>query len=159
MDALRPSPDGPYADHPCRTGAHPDRSDTAVRRPGSGLATYPRSVRSQTLPRVGTALLVSVLAGLLVAGLAFPVVGGVALAAKAGSDDFLELPAGFTDERIALFMALDLEPCESGAQSVEEEHMVIEKVALDDVDGFVQSGRIADAKTIIGLLLAKDLLQ
>ncbi|MCW2606718.1 MAG: hypothetical protein JWO60_1411 [Frankiales bacterium] len=56
-------------------------------------------MRTSSLPRVGTALLVSVLAGLLVAGVAFPVVGGLGLAAKAGADDFLELPAGLTSEQ------------------------------------------------------------
>ncbi len=45
------------------------------------------------LPRVGLALLVSVLAGVLVAGLAAPAIGGLGLAVKAGADDFLSLPA------------------------------------------------------------------
>ena len=45
------------------------------------------------LLRVGLALLVSVLAGVLVAGLAAPAIGGLGLAVKAGTDDFLSLPA------------------------------------------------------------------
>lgn len=45
------------------------------------------------LPRVGLALLISVLAGLLVAALAAPIVGGLGLAARASTDDFLALPA------------------------------------------------------------------
>jgi membrane peptidoglycan carboxypeptidase len=45
------------------------------------------------LTRVGLALLVSVAMGVLMAGLAFPVVGGAGLAAKSGADDFLALPA------------------------------------------------------------------
>jgi membrane peptidoglycan carboxypeptidase len=43
--------------------------------------------------RLGLALVVSCVMGLLLAGLAFPVVGGLGLAAKAGADDFLALPA------------------------------------------------------------------
>lgn len=42
---------------------------------------------------MGLALLVSVLAGVLVAGLALPVVAGVGLLAKGQADDFLALPA------------------------------------------------------------------
>jgi len=45
------------------------------------------------LLRIGLALLISVLAGVLVAGLAVPLVGGIGLVAKAGADDFLSLPA------------------------------------------------------------------
>ena len=45
------------------------------------------------LLRIGLALLVSVLAGVLVAGLAAPAVGGLGLVVKAGADDFLSLPA------------------------------------------------------------------
>ena len=55
-------------------------------------------MRTSPLSRVATALLVSVLAGLLVAGLAFTFVGGPALAAKSTADDFLELPVGLTSD-------------------------------------------------------------
>ena len=55
-------------------------------------------MRTSPLPRAATALIVSVLAGLLVAGLAFPLVGGPALAAKSAADDFLELPVGLTSD-------------------------------------------------------------
>jgi membrane peptidoglycan carboxypeptidase len=44
------------------------------------------------LPRLGLALLISVLAGVLVAGLAAPVIGGIGLVAKASTDDFMALP-------------------------------------------------------------------
>jgi membrane peptidoglycan carboxypeptidase len=44
------------------------------------------------LPRLGSALVISVLMGLLLAALAFPVVGGLGLTAKSGADDFLALP-------------------------------------------------------------------
>ncbi|MCW2723107.1 MAG: glycosyl transferase, family 51 [Frankiales bacterium] len=48
------------------------------------------------LPRLGLALLVSVVSGLLLAGLAFPLVGGAGLAAKSSADDFMALPADLT---------------------------------------------------------------
>jgi membrane peptidoglycan carboxypeptidase len=44
------------------------------------------------LARIGLASLISVLCGVLVAGLALPVIGGVGLLAKAGADDFMDLP-------------------------------------------------------------------
>ena len=53
----------------------------------------PSSPGAPVLPRIGLALLVSVLAGLVVAGLALPLVGGVGLAAKAQADGFTGLPA------------------------------------------------------------------
>jgi ADP-ribose pyrophosphatase len=68
------------------------------------------------------------------------------------------LSPGFCDERITIFLALDLEPCESSAQGVEEEHMTVEKVGLDEIPGLIASGAIVDAKTIIGLCLARDAL-
>ena len=40
---------------------------------------------------------------------------------------------GFCDEHSFVFMALDLEPCASSAQGVEEQHMTIERVSFDDV--------------------------
>jgi membrane peptidoglycan carboxypeptidase len=43
--------------------------------------------------QLGVALVVSVVMGVLLAALAFPVVGALGLSAKAGADDFLALPA------------------------------------------------------------------
>ena len=45
------------------------------------------------MSQVGLALAISCLMGVLMAALAFPVVGGLGLTAKAGADDFLALPA------------------------------------------------------------------
>ena len=53
------------------------------------------------LLRIGLALLVSVLAGVLVAGLAAPAVGGLGLVVKAGADDFLSLPAELVTPELA----------------------------------------------------------
>jgi ADP-ribose pyrophosphatase len=65
---------------------------------------------------------------------------------------------GFCDEHSHVFLALDLEPCPSSAHSEEEAHMTIEKIALDDVPGLIARGAIVDAKSIIGLCLAREAL-
>lgn len=65
---------------------------------------------------------------------------------------------GFCDEHSHVFMALDLEPCETSFQGVEESHMTIERVAMADVPRLVTAGEITDAKTIIGLFLAREAL-
>jgi 8-oxo-dGTP pyrophosphatase MutT (NUDIX family) len=65
---------------------------------------------------------------------------------------------GFSDEHSFVFMALDLEPDHSDLQGIEEQHMTVERVALDDVGGMIRSGDIVDAKTIIGLMLAREAL-
>jgi ADP-ribose pyrophosphatase len=65
---------------------------------------------------------------------------------------------GFCDEHSFVYLGLDLEPCPSSAHSEEEKHMTIEKVALDDVPGLIASGALTDAKSIIGLCLAREAL-
>ena len=65
---------------------------------------------------------------------------------------------GFCDEHSFVFMALDLDPCSTSAQGVEEEHLSVEEVPLDAVPGLIASGAIVDAKTIIGLCLAREAL-
>ncbi len=65
---------------------------------------------------------------------------------------------GFSDEHSVVYLARDLEPCEVDLQGVEEEHMTVEHVAMDEVPGLIASGAITDAKTIIGLCLAREAL-
>jgi len=65
---------------------------------------------------------------------------------------------GFCDELHYVFMALDLEPTATDLQGVEEQHMTIERVSLDAVPGLIADHRIIDAKTIIGLTLARERL-
>lgn len=65
---------------------------------------------------------------------------------------------GFCDEHSYVYLALDLEPCASSAQSVEEVHLTIEKVGLDEIPALIAAGEITDAKTIIGLCLARHAL-
>lgn len=61
---------------------------------------------------------------------------------------------GFTDELSHSFLALDLTPVPDERQGLEEEHMTIERVPLADVAPMIADGRLVDAKSIIGLLLA-----
>lgn len=65
---------------------------------------------------------------------------------------------GFCDEHSFVYLALDLEPGASDLQGIEEQHMTVERIALDAVPGMIASGAITDAKSIIGLTLARDAL-
>ena len=65
---------------------------------------------------------------------------------------------GFCDEHSFVYLALDLSPAESAAQGVEEQHMTVELVELDDAPALIRRGAIIDAKTIIGLTLAREAL-
>ena len=67
---------------------------------------------------------------------------------------------GFCDEYTHLYCALDLEAVD-GPRGVnaEERAMTIERVAFADVDGLIASGALCDAKTIIGLDLARRYLE
>jgi ADP-ribose pyrophosphatase len=65
---------------------------------------------------------------------------------------------GFSDERSWVFLALDLEASQISAHSPEEQEMTVERVPLDEVPMLIKSGRLVDAKSIIGLCLARDAL-
>ena len=65
---------------------------------------------------------------------------------------------GFSDERSWVFLAVDLEPCDMSAHSPEEQEMTVERVPLDEVPMLIGTGRLLDAKSIIGLCLARDAL-
>jgi ADP-ribose pyrophosphatase len=72
--------------------------------------------------------------------------------------EFFNSP-GFCDEYTHLFAALDLEELDApAAVNPEERAMTVERVRLADVDDLVASGRIVDAKSIIGLLLTRRYL-
>jgi ADP-ribose diphosphatase len=65
---------------------------------------------------------------------------------------------GFCDEYTYLFLATELEARQRAAVSAEEAAMTIERVALDRVDALIASRELVDAKSIIGLLLARRFL-
>jgi ADP-ribose pyrophosphatase len=62
---------------------------------------------------------------------------------------------GFTDERTWCFLAEGLTPCDRSAQGVEEHHLTVERLDLEQTDELISAGAIVDAKTIVGLLAAK----
>lgn len=66
---------------------------------------------------------------------------------------------GFCDEHTYLYLAQDLTPCDILPQGVEEGYMSIEQVSLEDATRLVASGAIVDAKTIVGLCLAREALR
>lgn len=63
---------------------------------------------------------------------------------------------GFCDEHSTVYLATGLRSVADHRQGIEEEHLRIERVALDDVPAMIADGRLRDAKTIIGLLLARQ---
>jgi ADP-ribose pyrophosphatase len=71
--------------------------------------------------------------------------------------EFFNSP-GFSDEYTHVFLATELEAGERTAASAEEAAMSIEPVALDHVDALIAAGELVDAKSIIGLLLARRFL-
>jgi 8-oxo-dGTP pyrophosphatase MutT (NUDIX family) len=71
--------------------------------------------------------------------------------------EFFNSP-GFCDEYTYVFLATELEVRERAAVSAEEAHMTIERVPLDAVDSLIATGELVDAKSIIGLLLARRFL-
>lgn len=66
---------------------------------------------------------------------------------------------GFCDEHSTVFLARDLRSCDRDAHGVEEQHMTVERVSLDEVPKLVVSGALVDAKSIIGLCLAQERLR
>jgi ADP-ribose pyrophosphatase len=78
--------------------------------------------------------------------------------------DHLELLArfhnsiGFSDELSHVYLGTGLTEVPLDLQGVEEQHMRIERVALDDVPGLIAAGELTDAKSIIGLTLARERL-
>lgn len=65
---------------------------------------------------------------------------------------------GFCDEHSYVFLGRDLTECATDFQGVEEQHMTIERLKLDDVPTLIATGDIVDAKTIIGVCLARERL-
>jgi 8-oxo-dGTP pyrophosphatase MutT (NUDIX family) len=66
--------------------------------------------------------------------------------------------AGFSDHHVIVYLARRTEECRHDRQGPEEQAMTIEHVRLADVPRLVADGTLTDAKTIIGLLLARERL-
>jgi ADP-ribose pyrophosphatase len=67
---------------------------------------------------------------------------------------------GFTDEYTYLYAAVGLVALDArNTQTAEEHEMQIERVALADVPAMIDAREIVDAKTIIGLTLARAQLE
>jgi ADP-ribose pyrophosphatase len=60
--------------------------------------------------------------------------------------------AGFSDESVVVYLATELADVADDRQGIEEQHMRIERMTLDDALAMVDDGRITDAKTMIALL-------
>ena len=65
---------------------------------------------------------------------------------------------GYCDERTAIYMARGLEDCPPAPAGVEERWMTVERISLESVEDLMASGELFDAKTVIGLLLARQAL-
>ena len=63
---------------------------------------------------------------------------------------------GFTDEKVRLYLALDLQPSTQKLQ--DNEVLTIERFALDRAVRMATRGEIEDAKSICGLLRAPGFL-
>lgn len=64
--------------------------------------------------------------------------------------------AGFSDHTVTVYLATGLTEVAADRQGPEEEHMTVERLALGDVPALVASGALTDAKTIMGLLAARE---
>ena len=71
--------------------------------------------------------------------------------------EFFNSP-GFCDEYTHLFLATELETTERAGVSAEELAMTIERLPLSEIDARIAGGELIDAKSIIGLLLARRYL-
>ena len=72
--------------------------------------------------------------------------------------EFFNSP-GFSDEYTHLYVALDIEEMDApAAVNAEERALTVERIHFDEVDDLIADGRVVDAKSIVGLLLARRYL-
>lgn len=64
--------------------------------------------------------------------------------------------AGFSDQHVTLYLATGLHHVGADRQGPEEEHMTTEEMSLRDVPARIADGTLTDAKTLIGLLAARE---
>jgi ADP-ribose pyrophosphatase len=67
--------------------------------------------------------------------------------------------AGISDECASIYLASDLTEVPDDRQGVEEAHMTVEQFDLADLDAAIDAGRLTDAKTLVGLMRARDRLR
>lgn len=65
---------------------------------------------------------------------------------------------GVSDQRTRIYLATELRPCPTDRHGVEERWMTVEQVPLDEVEAMVTDGRLMDQTTVVGLLLARGVL-
>ena len=65
---------------------------------------------------------------------------------------------GFSDELSHVYLGTELTEVPKDLQGVEEQHMTVERIRLDDVPALIATRELVDAKTVIGLLLARERL-
>lgn len=65
---------------------------------------------------------------------------------------------GFCDETLHIYLATGLSEVPSAADGVEERYMRVHRIPLADCLVRLREGRLADAKTIVGVLMAADRL-
>lgn len=66
---------------------------------------------------------------------------------------------GFSDELTHLYLARDLEDVPIDRQGLEEQQMTVEEIPIEAVPGLVSSGQLVDAKSMIGVALARERLR
>ena len=67
--------------------------------------------------------------------------------------------AGFSDQFVRLYLATSLAEVPLDRQGVEELHMETVEFDLAGLDAAIDDGTLADSKTLVGLLRARDLLR
>ncbi|MEO6629829.1 MAG: NUDIX hydrolase, partial [Aquihabitans sp.] len=66
--------------------------------------------------------------------------------------------AGISDEHGLIYIATDLTDIPDDRQGIEEAYMTVETFDLRHLDEAIDSGLLTDAKTVVGLLRARDVL-
>ena len=66
--------------------------------------------------------------------------------------------AGMADHQVTIYLSRTSTPCDARPHGPEEGVMTIEHLSLDDVPAAIAAGEISDGKSIVGLLLARELL-
>jgi ADP-ribose pyrophosphatase len=66
---------------------------------------------------------------------------------------------GFSDQFVRVYLATELTEVAADRHGLEELHMEVTTLSLGGLDDAIEAGRLRDAKTLIGLLCARDRLR